>query len=232
VTVLTLGAGAPLIGAAGAWLGVSTAAITAGLLTAAAICALYGLNLGVYGATGTNVAHNLMGDTVWYDIWNILGIAAIVICAAFVIACVAYIAWAALFAPKKAEQIQQTAQITSNNASSAPTLTTSQQASVNKVNNVIANNLTPDDFSAVLRELQGNPIAKPGGGFWDHITEMTQSYTALKQAADSLRGSLLNPNLNSASRQLLQSQLDSAVSFIEQIENLFQPFGGIENWLP
>jgi len=107
VTVLTLGAGAPLIGAAGAWLGVSTTVITAGLLTAAAICAFYGLNFGIYGATGTNVAQNLMGDTVWYDIWNILGIAAIVICAAFVIACVAYIAWAALFAPKKAEQIQQ-----------------------------------------------------------------------------------------------------------------------------
>ena len=111
-------------------------------------------------------------------------------------------------------------------------LTPAQQASVKKINNVITNNLTPSDFSAVLRELQGNPISRPGGGVWDHITEMVQSHVALSRALDSIAGSLRNPNLTQAAREFLQSQFDLATSYVEQIERLFSNFGGITEWLP
>ncbi|MBA4538188.1 hypothetical protein H1Z61_13850, partial [Bacillus aquiflavi] len=51
-------------------------------------------------------------------------------------------------------------------------LTRAQKRNVEALNNVIANNLKDHDFSGTLRDLQGNPVPKPSGGFWDHKTEM------------------------------------------------------------
>ena len=35
------------------------------------------------------------------------------------------------------------------------------------------------DFSGELRDLQGNPVPKPSGGFWNYIQEMKDSYGGL-----------------------------------------------------
>jgi len=213
VTVLTLGAGAPLIGAAGAWLGVSTAAITAGLLTAAAICALYGLNFGIYGATGTNVAHNLMGDTVWYDIWNILGIAAIVICAAFVIACVAYIAWAALFAPKKAEQIQQTSQITSNNAQQAVQRNAAQRVANAPASRSLTNFQARDWYVENVRNIGNN--LNTSNSLQDQAKQaFNMRNTFLHQARDAMIDTNLAQNLKPSStwNEIVQRYVDRGFS--------------------
>ena len=51
-------------------------------------------------------------------------------------------------------------------------LTRAQRRNVETLNNVIDNNLQAGDFSGTLRDLQGNPVPKPGGGFWDHRQEM------------------------------------------------------------
>jgi hypothetical protein len=54
-------------------------------------------------------------------------------------------------------------------------LTRAQKRNTDTLKNVIKNNLTPGDFSGTLADLKGTPIPKPGGGFWDHATEMRQS---------------------------------------------------------
>ena len=59
-------------------------------------------------------------------------------------------------------------------------LTRSQRRHVEALDNVITYNLTEGDFSGTLRDLQGNPVPKPGGGYYDHRTEMVQSHIALK----------------------------------------------------
>jgi len=105
-------------------------------------------------------------------------------------------------------------------------LTDAQKSTVKKINNIIENNLTDGDFSGTLADLQGNPI-KTGGKTWDHLTEMKQSYTGLNSAKRSLEGSLKNPNLDPQIRNFLQEQLNEVNSWIQKIEDLFDPFGGI-----
>lgn len=107
------------------------------------------------------------------------------------------------------------------------TLTPAQNARVKSVDNIIANHMTEGDFSGTLRDLQGNPVPKASGGYWDHLTEMKNSYRGLINARSGLEGSLRNPNLSSIDRQILQNSLDQANFYINKIEELFAPYGGI-----
>lgn len=84
------------------------------------------------------------------------------------------------------------------------------------------------DFSGTLRDLQGNPVPKPGGGFWNDLQEMKDSYSGLTKIKRGLEGSLNNPNLSDTARQALQNGLDKANANIMKIEELFEPFGGIK----
>ena len=115
---------------------------------------------------------------------------------------------------------------TGNNATS--NLTRAQNRNIETLNNVVNNNLTELDFSGTLRDLQGNPVPKPGGGFWDHRTEMVQSYNALQGIKNGLEGSLLNPNLEPAVRTTLQNELNRTINYINTIDLLFEPFGGVK----
>lgn len=107
-------------------------------------------------------------------------------------------------------------------------LTRAQQRNLNKLKNIVENNLTEGDFSGTLADLQGNPIPKPGGGYWDHLTEMKQSYKGLQDVKRGLEGSLQNPSLSESIRNTLQSNLDIANSQLNRIEELFKPYGGIK----
>ena len=110
----------------------------------------------------------------------------------------------------------------------AAELTRAQSRNINTLNNIIDNNLTAGDFSGTLADLQGKPIPKSGGGFLDHLTEMKQSYTGLQGVKNGLEGSLQNPNLTSGVKAILQENLDKANFYINKIEELFRPFGGIK----
>lgn len=107
-------------------------------------------------------------------------------------------------------------------------LTPAQRSSINKVDNIIKNNLTEGDFSGTLADLQGKPIPKPGGGYWDHLTEMKQSYKGLSSAKKSIEGSLKNPNLTPQVKTFLKNKLSEINSWMGQIEDLFKSYGGIK----
>ena len=106
-------------------------------------------------------------------------------------------------------------------------LTDAQRSNIDRVDNIINNHLKDKDFSGTLRDLQGNPVPKPSGGYWDHLGEMKNSYRGLQRARRSLENSLKNPNLSSVDRKLLQQSLDKAIKNMERIEELFAPYGGI-----
>lgn len=107
------------------------------------------------------------------------------------------------------------------------TLTDAQKSRLNALNNTINDHLTDRDFSGTLRDLQGNPISNGRGGYFDHLGEMRDSYKSLQKIKKALEGSLKNPNLTDVDRVLLQEGLDKANSYIRKIEELFDPYGGI-----
>nr|MBP9479668.1 hypothetical protein [Sebaldella sp.] len=115
-----------------------------------------------------------------------------------------------------------------NDSSIKDSLSRAQNRNVKTLNNVIKENLKEHDFSGTLRDLQGDPVPKEGGGFWDHKTEMIQSYDALNGVKRGLEGSLENPNLDIAVKNYLQNELDKTNFYINKIEKLFEPFGGVK----
>ena len=107
------------------------------------------------------------------------------------------------------------------------TLTDVQKSRLNTLNNTINDHLKASDFSGTLRDLQGNPVPNGMGGFYDHLFEMKNSYRSLKKVRLALEGSLKNPNLSDVDRSLLQDGLNTAIYYINRIEELFDPYGGI-----
>jgi len=57
---------------------------------------------------------------------------------------------------------------------------------------------------------------------------MVQSYKALTGVQNSLEGSLKNPNLSPALVKFLQGELNKTNTYIQKIEDLFAPFGGVK----
>ena len=118
--------------------------------------------------------------------------------------------------------------VPSVNKSLSEDLTRAQNRNINKLDNIIENNLTEGDFSGTLADLQGNPIPKSNGGYWNHLTEMKQSYAGLKDIQSGLEGSLKNPTLSNELRTVLQDNLNTTNYYIDKIEQLFKPLGGIK----
>ena len=117
--------------------------------------------------------------------------------------------------------------IKSAGESGSNTLTDAQKSRLNALDNTIEHNLKDSDFSGTLRDLQGDPVPNFQGGYYDHLTEMKQSYKSLNKIKKGLEGSLKNPNLSSVDKEILQKGLDKTNAYIQKIEELFRPFGGI-----
>ena len=106
-------------------------------------------------------------------------------------------------------------------------LSRAQKRNLETLDNIVEGHLTEKDFSGTLRDLQGNPVPKPGGGYWNHLKEMKDSYKGLNKIKKGLEGSLKNPNMNESERKILQEALDKVNTYIKKIEDLFSSYGGI-----
>ena len=107
-------------------------------------------------------------------------------------------------------------------------LSRAQKRNLETLDNIVNKHLSEMDFSGTLRDLQGNPVPKPGGGYWNHLQEMKDSYKGLSKIKRGLEGSLQNPNLSDRLRKTLQDALNKANKNLKKIEDLFEPFGGIK----
>ena len=67
-------------------------------------------------------------------------------------------------------------------------LTQAQESAIRKIGNIEKGHLTPHDYTGTLRDMVGNPVPKPGGGFWDHAQEMIDSLRGLRKHAKTLEG--------------------------------------------
>lgn len=59
--------------------------------------------------------------------------------------------------------------------------------------------------------MTGNPVPKPGGGYWDHAGEMQNSLTGLRRAVNTLEGATGSAAVNARQH---------ALELIKQIEEL------------
>ena len=99
-----------------------------------------------------------------------------------------------------------------------PGLLDSQTRHIKKIDNIIRDHGKPEDFEGVTKELAGQRIPKPGGGYWNHIQEMRQSARDLKRHVKALEGSLENPHHAPPVRAYVQSSIEKANAMISRME--------------
>ncbi|WP_454864364.1 hypothetical protein [Pseudomonas rhizophila] len=61
--------------------------------------------------------------------------------------------------------------------------------------------------------MTGNPVPKPGGGYWDHLKEMNDMLRGLRNHADTLKG-MNDPAAQAARQRALDSiyRIESALN--------------------
>ncbi|CAM3416393.1 MULTISPECIES: polymorphic toxin type 28 domain-containing protein [Paenibacillus] len=91
--------------------------------------------------------------------------------------------------------------------SSKSMITTSQRATVYQQERTYSH-LTAMDLKGAQRDLDGNPVPKPGGGYYDHAQEVSDAYCGLVDLKKSWEGMLKNPNSDTELRQLYTSKLN------------------------
>ena len=99
-------------------------------------------------------------------------------------------------------------------------LTHSQRKSIKTIENTIRDHLTEKDFSGALRDIEGNPVPRGGGRYYDHLQEMRFSYQSLTKELKSLYGSLQNPNLGEREKIIITETVQRAEIFLERIKEI------------
>jgi len=84
-----------------------------------------------------------------------------------------------------------------------------QESAIRKIDNSIKNGLKDHDIAGTLKDMDGNPVPKPGGGYWDHLQEMQNTLRGLRRNAETLK------NVNNPEAQAAYRRATDAINKIE-----------------
>ncbi|KFC07161.1 putative heme utilization/adhesion exoprotein [Trabulsiella guamensis ATCC 49490] len=84
-----------------------------------------------------------------------------------------------------------------------------QESAIKKIDNTIKNALKDHDITGTLKDMDGNPVPKENGGYWDHMQEMQNTLRGLRNHADTLK------NVNNPEAQAAYGRATDAINKIE-----------------
>jgi RHS repeat-associated protein len=100
---------------------------------------------------------------------------------------------------------------------------TKHVADVNRLASKIENNLdhlTTKDILGAVKDIFGNPVAKPGGGVYNHLQEVESGLKGLKNGANRIKELLGDPkiDLSKEEREALEGLLSETSKHIDRVE--------------
>nr|WP_237325090.1 polymorphic toxin type 28 domain-containing protein [[Enterobacter] lignolyticus] len=84
-----------------------------------------------------------------------------------------------------------------------------QESAIKKIDNTIKNALKDHDITGTLKDMDGNPVPKESGGYWDHMQEMQNTLWGLRNHAETLK------NVNNPEAQAAYGRATDAINKIE-----------------
>lgn len=84
-----------------------------------------------------------------------------------------------------------------------------QESAIKKIDNTIKNALKDHDIIGTLKDMDGKPVPKEHGGYWDHMQEMQNTLRGLRNHADTLK------NVNNPEAQAAYGRATDAINKIE-----------------
>jgi filamentous hemagglutinin len=91
----------------------------------------------------------------------------------------------------------------------AQDLNQKQESAIRKIDNTIKNALKDHDITGTLKDMDGNPVPKDSGGYWDHMQEMQNTLRGLRNHAETLK------NVNNPEAQAAYGRATEAINKIE-----------------
>lgn len=95
------------------------------------------------------------------------------------------------------------------NDKSVQNLNQKQESAIKKIDNTIKNSLKDHDITGTLKDMDGNPVPKESGGYWDHMQEMQNTLRGLRNHAETLK------NVNNPEAQAAYGRATDAINKIE-----------------
>ncbi|MEY0291059.1 polymorphic toxin type 28 domain-containing protein, partial [Providencia rettgeri] len=102
------------------------------------------------------------------------------------------------------------------NNSQLQKLNQKQESAVRKIDNAIEKAMKDHDIMGTLKDMEGNPVSKPNGGYWDHMQEMNNTLRGLRNNAETLKN-VNNPEAQAAYNRAIQA--------IDKIESSIKGYG-------
>lgn len=86
-----------------------------------------------------------------------------------------------------------------------------QESAIKKIDNLINNSTKDHDVTGTLKDMDGNPIIKPGSGgkYWNHMKEMQDTLNGLRNHAETLK------NVNNPEAQAAYGRATDAINKLE-----------------
>jgi len=95
-------------------------------------------------------------------------------------------------------------------------LSTKEKTAIQKIINNIDDHLQPDDIVGGIKDMVGNPVPKPTGGYYNHAQEVNDALRGLRNSVQTLNG-VNNVSATTATEQ--------AIQIINEIEAAIQGLG-------
>nr|WP_276318273.1 polymorphic toxin type 28 domain-containing protein [Serratia microhaemolytica] len=84
-----------------------------------------------------------------------------------------------------------------------------QESAIKKIDNTIKHSIKDHDITGTLKDMEGTPVPKKEGGYWDHMQEMQNTLRGLRKHADTLK------NVNNPDAQAAYNRATNAINRIE-----------------
>ena len=95
------------------------------------------------------------------------------------------------------------------NGKPAQKLSQKQESAIKKIDNTIKNALKDHDITGTLKDMDGKPVPRENGGYWDHMQEMQNTLRGLRNHADTLK------NVDNPEAQAAYGRATEAINKIE-----------------
>ncbi|MGH7485127.1 MAG: polymorphic toxin type 28 domain-containing protein [bacterium] len=102
------------------------------------------------------------------------------------------------------------------------------KAAADSMNNAVRDHLKPSDLEGAWRDAHGDPVPRPGGGYYNHLREVLDARNSLVDSAEVFKSALNDSRTAAEDIPRLQSMLSYASRTADRVESIISA----DRWMP
>ncbi len=102
------------------------------------------------------------------------------------------------------------------------------RAAADRMNNAVRDHLKPSDLEGAWRDVHGDPVPRPGGGYYNHLGEVLDARDSLVDSANVFKSALNDSRTAAEDIPRLQRMLSYASRTADRVESIISA----DRWIP